>query len=409
MRSADSRRDNARRPKLRSTSLAKLAQEAGMIMRWNQILHSICIFLLVIFTMHPVNAQDQQSAPPSPEGQNAVPLQPVAQETSPEPSAPVQADGAGATITNDSIPQSQEVQTPSAARESVPQKTSSPLAEASGAESSPAMQEQQEQESLDGIAAARALIQRRNAPAKPSTLEETSLPGNKLILPEDKISPIIDKYALLSAGYLTDEQGEDIIVGGADAEKTTYAFGDIVYVRTSVETVNVGDKFLISSPLEIIKHPVTGDRYGITYGVGILQIVEKAAEEEDVHTAKITLSFNAFGKNAVVTPYQEPSLAYQPAASAEKRAKDITGYVVALADKLNIVGQTHFVYLDKGSADGIEPADRFNVFAEPSKRGFPKKLIGEVQVILVKDQTATAVVRRSAEPLEKGNLFIYKK
>jgi hypothetical protein len=67
------------------------------------------------------------------------------------------------------------------------------------------------------------------------------------------------------------------------------------------------------------------------------------------------------------------------------------------------------VYLDKGNADGVEAGDRFLVYEEPNKRGFPRKAIGEVQVLIVKDHTSTAIVQKSTEPMGRGNAVDFKK
>jgi hypothetical protein len=67
------------------------------------------------------------------------------------------------------------------------------------------------------------------------------------------------------------------------------------------------------------------------------------------------------------------------------------------------------VYLDKGNADGVEPGDSFLVYEEPAEKGFPKKVVGEVQVFLVKEHTSTAIVKKSTEPMGKGNGVDFKK
>ena len=79
-----------------------------------------------------------------------------------------------------------------------------------------------------------------------------------------------------------------MIVGGADSEKTIYGYGDIVYIKVnSKENMNVGDKYLIYSPLKRVRHPITHKPYGrLIRGLGILQITAK--DSDDVLTAQIT-------------------------------------------------------------------------------------------------------------------------
>jgi len=235
--------------------------------------------------------------------------------------------------------------------------------------------------------------------------EEAPSKESMFVLPAQQPVPLIDKYSMLSAGFVNDIEGSDMIVGGAETGKTTYAYGDIVYINvSSKENVNVGDKYLIYAPLDKVKHPKTGERYGrLIRGLGILQITAK--DSSDVLTAQITLSFDAIERKSLLTPYQEPSLIYQ----SQKRAKDISGYILEVADQHAVNAETDIVYLDKGSLDGVEPGDQFIVYAEPEKKGFPRKAIGEVLVFLVKDRTSTAVVSKSSEEINKGEAVDFKK
>ncbi len=230
--------------------------------------------------------------------------------------------------------------------------------------------------------------------------------GMKLILPEERPQPIIDKYSMLSAGFVNDAESIGTIVGVQANSKTTLGYDDIVYVEfKSPENINIGDKFLINAPLERVKHPVTGESFGrLVRGLGILQITAKD-RKADVLTARITLSFSEIAVGSQLVPYQEPTLIYRP----ETRSKDISGYILEVTDRRELNGQTDVVYLDKGREDGIDPGDRFLVYAPPAKSGFPKRVIGEVQVFLVKDRTSTAVVQTSIDVLARGDAVDYKK
>jgi len=243
-------------------------------------------------------------------------------------------------------------------------------------------------------------------PIEPAPGEEASATGSGLILPEDQPKPIIDKYSMLRAGYVNDEETGDKILGSPEESKTAFGYDDAVYVKIQEqENVNVGDKFLIYAPLNTVKHPETGKRFGKLIKVlGILRITAK--DSSKTLTAKITLSFDIIEKNSMLTPYQEPALIFD---SPQKKAKDIAGYILEVTDKRTINAQLDFVYLDKGNADGVEPGDRFIVYTEPEKSSFPRKVIGEVQVFLVKERSSTAVVRKSTDSLARGDGMEYKK
>ncbi len=247
------------------------------------------------------------------------------------------------------------------------------------------------------------------ATPRPKAAPEEAAPaetGMRLILPEERPQPIIDKYSMVSAGFVNNADSIGEIVGVQGNTKTAFGYDDIVFVEVkSPENVNVGDKFLIYRTLDRVKHPVTGESFGrLVRGLGILQITAKDPKA-DVLTARITLSFSEINVGSQLAPYQGPTLIYRP----EKKAKDISGYIIEVTDQRTMNGQTDFVYLDKGREDGIDPGDRFVVYAPPAKSGFPKKVIGEVQVFLVKDRTSTAVVQTSIDPLGRGDAVDFKK
>jgi hypothetical protein len=255
--------------------------------------------------------------------------------------------------------------------------------------------------SRESIAAAEIVKPKPVAPA-----EETPAAQSKLILPEEQQVPIIDKYAMLSAGFVNSDEMDGRIIGSPEDSKTAFGFGDIVYVKVpSAWNANIADKFLIYSPQQKVSHPKRGGRYGrLIRGLGILQITAK--DSTGVLTAKITLSFDSIEKDNMLTPYQEPALVFD---SAQKKSKNISGYILEVTDNRYINGQLDFVYIDKGSRDGVEPGDRFVVYDESTERSLPRKRIGEVQVFIVKDQSSTAVVRKSTEPISRGNQMEFLK
>jgi LysM domain-containing protein len=263
----------------------------------------------------------------------------------------------------------------------------------------------------EGIATLQKKKGTEAVPEKPG--EEEAVTTGKLILPEEAATPIIDKYTMLNAGYVGYDESKDVIIGGAEP-KNSFGYDDIVYVNIrSTEDVNIGDKYIMFNPLKKVKHPVTGSEYGRLIKIlGILRITAK--DKPGMYTAQITLSFDVSGKGTMLMPYQEPNPIYD---TPQTKTKDIAGYILEVMDGRTINGQHDIVYLDKGSADGVEPGDRFVVYTGPNKDGYagtenvtlPRKLVGETQVILVKEHTSTAVVRKSTDILVKGDQVESKK
>ena len=203
-------------------------------------------------------------------------------------------------------------------------------------------------------------------PAPVATGEETAGAGSKIIMPEEQIYPIIDKYAMVSAGFVNEEETGDTIRGGQEEGKSIFGYDDIVYVSMhDADSVKIGDKYLIYTTLQKVKHPVTHKSFGkLIKGLGLLQIVAKDPEAK-VLTARITISFDAIEKGNMLTPYQEPVPIYN---SSQKKSKDISGYILEVTDRRSINAQLDVVYLDKGNADGSSQEMFFSCIKNRTKR-----------------------------------------
>ena len=186
---------------------------------------------------------------------------------------------------------------------------------------------------------------------------------SKLTLPQEAPTPILDKYSMLSAGYIGEDKSNDVIVAGPEG-KHYFGYDDVVYVNIrSKDDVSIGEKFIMFNRLEVVKHPITGRKYGRLISIlGILEIMEKGAPGN--YTARITTSFDVSERGTMLMPYHEPTLVYS---TPQKKDKDISGYILEVMDGRTITGQVDVVYLDKGSSDGVEPGDRFLVYASPQK------------------------------------------
>jgi hypothetical protein len=406
-------------------------QEAGMTTRRKSILQTVCIVLLIMLVPGAARSQGQQEPPASPtsaasQGEASVSTGDVA-VTARVPAA-AEANTpylikkgdtlwdisntffkdpflwpfiwkANPAVTNpDLIFTGNKLMIPSLA----------PIERALKAETAPSEQKKEpaqetaavkQQEGLAGAAVTR--------PKAAGAEEETPTGASSLIMPEEQIYPIVDRYAMISAGFVSNEETGDTIVGAAEKGKTIFGYDDIVYVSMrDAENIKIGDRYLVYSHISKVKHPKTGKNFGrLIKGLGILQITAKDPAAK-VLTARITISFDAIEIGNMLSPYIEPSPIYQ---SSQKKAKDISGYILEVTDRRSINAQSDVVYLDKGIADGVEPGDSFLVYEQPEKPGFPRKLIGEAQVFLVKEHTSTAIVKKSTETMGRGYAVDFKR
>lgn len=237
---------------------------------------------------------------------------------------------------------------------------------------------------------------------------ETPARGAILVMPEEKEPPLLDKYAMLSAGFVSEEESDDYVIGSAnDPGKSIFGQDDTVYIAiNSRPSVNVGDRFLIFQPVHRVKHPVTKRYFGELYKVnGVLKVTKVNEEGSTTATASIILSFDAAEKGSLLTPYQEPTLLYP---LKEKHEKNLSGHILEVTDRRTINAQVDIIYLDKGKEDGVAPGDRFTVYTEGGNGAGVDKTIAEIEVFLVKERTATAIVRKSVDALTRGDRYVSK-
>lgn len=237
------------------------------------------------------------------------------------------------------------------------------------------------------------------APAAPAAVAEEPA-GRGLILEQEAAHPLIDKYTMLSASYVGTDTWEESIAGSLEP-KNMLGFDDVVFIQVNApENVNIGDRYLIFAPVKKVKHPQTGKGMGRLIKVlGILQVTEKAPGA-DYLTARISLSFDDISKGNFLAPYQEPMLIYSV---PQNDGRSIDGHILEVMDSRSINGAFDLLFLDKGGSDGVKTGDRFTVFVDPLKKGFPRKVLGEAQVVLVKETTATALVKSSKDTIARGD------
>ena len=256
-----------------------------------------------------------------------------------------------------------------------------------------------------------SLFQRRSSLEGATPEPETPATGRRIILPEDARVPIMDKYGMLSAGFVSEEDSVDHIQGSPDDPykgihgANILGYDSEVYITvTSRETVNIGDRFLIYEPVRDVKHPQTRRYFGKLYKVnGILKVT--GTKEAGVYIARITLSFDSAIKGNMLAPYQEPTLIYP---AKQQQEKNLSGQILEVPDRRTISGQMNIVYLDKGKEDGVDPGDRFTVMSVPNRETGATTPIGELQVLIVKSRTSTAVVRKSTDAMTTGNRIVFK-
>src|SRR5262249_11272344 len=127
----------------------------------------------------------------------------------------------------------------------------------------------------------------------------------------------------------------------------------------------VGDRYVVFKTVAEVKHPVTGVRYGyVTKVLGTLK-VERVSDR--LTSAMIQDSFDEIHRGDRVGPYGEQLVR---AISPRANEKSLGGFIIGTMEpSLTIFGENHFIIVDKGARDGVQPGNTFTVIRQSDLGG----------------------------------------
>jgi hypothetical protein len=214
-----------------------------------------------------------------------------------------------------------------------------------------------------------------------------------------------------SSGYITSKPISPwgtIIAGKETVVALTE--GEVVYIRLEPgKEVQVGDRFSIVRLGRSVTHPVTKHKIGnLVLMPGELTIIER---KDNMATAKINKSFSAIYHEDMIIP-AKPVLPETVPIRTEKR---IEGFVVFSPEDAVNISEKEFVFIDRGSQDGVMMGDLFSIYQHPPRlygesqkeaKGLPMIKVGEAVVVSVQEENSTALVTHSFQPIHVGDKVV---
>jgi len=203
---------------------------------------------------------------------------------------------------------------------------------------------------------------------------------------------LVEKNLLISSGYIAETIPSVGKIVDSQSAKNLLGKDDYAYIETNYP-VKIGDKFYVIRFAEKVKHPESGDKLG--YLIEVLGIAEVISQKNNVIKVKITASYNDILIGSLLENFYEiePPFVIDP-----PRKPDINGYIVTARYLRLINGTWDIVYIDKGRKDGLEAGDMLAITT-----GKYKELNGVIQVINIRESTATAIVRKINIEAVKGD------
>lgn len=213
-------------------------------------------------------------------------------------------------------------------------------------------------------------------------------------------------------GYLTREvpQGIGKVVATLAEEAVHIGEGDIVYVDVgSSQGIRVGDRLVAFS---LYKPRELKDLRVVVMEARLIVTAVKQQEAE----ARVEDSYRSFSMGARVERYEprQQRIALRPAVPS------LVGRIVWSYENLVTFGEGDVVFLDKGTSEGVERGQCYEVFRTPTEdveppvpsgrkggksRDHLTTRVGELLVLRAEEHTSAALVRKSILPLERGDRF----
>lgn len=184
--------------------------------------------------------------------------------------------------------------------------------------------------------------------------------------------------------------------------KRLLAQGDIIYMDLNDPSgTSPGEVFTLYRYVHEVHHPQSGEYLGNLFTmVGVVEVLEAGTNPS---TVKILLSYDSIFPGDRAMRFVAPPLSkHEPRLTADSGE----GMIVDVPPHHSLIAQRHVVYIDWGQDKGINPGDILEVFRE--KKGHPRRLIGQLKVLGVGEETSSALITKSKYPYLRGDRFAFK-
>jgi len=181
-----------------------------------------------------------------------------------------------------------------------------------------------------------------------------------------------------------------------------------VYIGLGDGEVAAGDRFAVMRAVEEVRDPESGKKIGFL--VEPLGWVEVTRTDVETSEATIRVSHAEMERGDRLMPYEmiDPEIPLRDAPAG------VEGQIAHFGTSRTVMANADLVFLNRGSQDGVEVGSTLQVYrsggrAQDDYRGrkvaLPDDVIADVIVVRSEPTTATAVVTRSREEIERGDWF----
>ncbi len=244
-------------------------------------------------------------------------------------------------------------------------------------------------------------------PAPEPMVEEVPPPSGGMGAPERLPTHMVSSAE--SAGLITAEALESsATVVDNLPDRTMVAQGDLVYLGLGEGQAAVGDQFTVFRENEKVYDPDTGRLLG--YHVDFLGWAEVREVFAETCLAELRKTSSEVEVGDRVMPRETPLLEIP----VQPSSPEVEGKIAYFPQSRVLLGTIDFVYLNRGSLDGLEVGTPLQVYrpgrmAYDAVRGerlqVPDHVVADMLVVRVRPESSVALVRHTETELEIGDHF----
>lgn len=209
-------------------------------------------------------------------------------------------------------------------------------------------------------------------------------------------------------GFVSKEAFEGSgVINYSREEKRLLSQTDEIYIEFhTAKRMRAGDLVLLYRVEEEVRHPITSDALG--YKVRYLGIARVTSSETEEHKGVILRSFEEVERGDRVAQYAPVARTVPPV----KNASAVAGNIVATFSEMGMIGEYHYVVIDRGSEHHVQAGNRFLVRVrgdglkkvdESDLERFPWEVVGEILVLETQPNTSLGIVTYSVRELAVGD------
>ncbi len=225
-----------------------------------------------------------------------------------------------------------------------------------------------------------------------------------------KVSPKnIDSSKIVYTGFISKGalKASGVIVRPTDKKVMSYRGDDVILSFEDGENIQIGDRFVIFTVEDKVKHPVTRKHVGyLVDNHGSLKVTSVMGSLVE---GKVDLAYKEIFKGAKLTPYIDPLKKVK----VTEAAADIEAVIIAAVEGIHEISENDIIYIDKGSKDGLMVGNKLGVYRargtvkDPLRKRtniqLPAVVLGEAIVISLQENSAACLVTDSLRAIKVGD------